>query len=405
MPRNELTKVDNALRIILETLNTKNSELIETKNSFNRILASDVVSKVNHPSANLSSMDGYAINIKKKLKPCYNVVGTSSAGNPLNKNLKIDDAVRIFTGAIIPKNSNKIVLQEDVTLEKDKIVLKKQISTGNFIRKKGMDFKKNEIILTKGTKINSRNISLIFLSGNKKVRVYKKPKIGILSSGDELVRDITHSKSGQVINSNSIFLKHLILSNNCIPVDFGIIRDKPNQLLKKTKQKKFKDVDLVISTGGASVGDKDFLIKEFKLKADIIKIWKIAMKPGKPLFFGEFNGKPFIGLPGNPVSVGVCSLMFLLPAIFRLKGENFKHKIILAKTKMKLSKNGIRKDFIRANLYVNEKNKNFVTFKKLQDSSMLRTFSHSNCLIIREPYSKEVKINELVKVIMFPDYF
>ena len=181
MPRNELTKVDNALRIILETLNTKNSELIETKNSFNRILASDVVSKVNHPSANLSSMDGYAINIKKKLKPCYNVVGTSSAGNPLNKNLKIDDAVRIFTGAIIPKNSNKIIIQEDVTLEKDKIVLKKQISTGNFIRKKGMDFKKNEIILTKGTKINSRNISLIFLSGNKKVRVYKKPKIGILS--------------------------------------------------------------------------------------------------------------------------------------------------------------------------------------------------------------------------------
>ena len=160
-----------------------------------------------------------------------------------------------------------------MTLEKDKIVLKKQISTGNFIRKKGMDFKKNEIILTKGTKINSRNISLIFLSGNKKVRVYKKPKIGILSSGDELVKDITHSKSGQVINSNSIFLKHLIFSNNCIPVDFGIIRDKPNQLIKKTKQKKFKDVDLVVSTGGASVGDKDFLIKEFKLKADIIKIW------------------------------------------------------------------------------------------------------------------------------------
>ena len=142
MTRNELPKIDDPLRIILETLNTKNSELIETKNSFNRILASDVVSKVNHSSANLSSMDGYAINIKKKLKPCYNVVGTSSAGNPLNKNLKIDDAVRIFTGAIIPKNSNKIVIQEDVTLEKDKIVLKKQISTGNFIRKKGMDFKK-----------------------------------------------------------------------------------------------------------------------------------------------------------------------------------------------------------------------------------------------------------------------
>ncbi len=406
MPNKKLKPSDEALKEILLSLKIKGSEQILTKNAFGRILYQDIKAKLNYPSSNLSSMDGYAIKLNEKgdLFNSYKLIGVSSAGKPFIKSIKENETVRIFTGAVVPKNSNKIILQENSIIQDNQIIFNDKIPLKDFIRIKGMDFKKNEIIIKKGTTLDSRKLALLSLSGNKFVKVFKKPRIAVISSGDELVSINQFPTIGKIINSNSLFLINIIRSSGGIPVNLGIIPDKPKALIKKLE--KSSNIDLIISTGGASVGDKDYLISDLmNYDPKSIKFWKIAMRPGKPLFFAKWKNIPFLGLPGNPVSVGVCSLIFVLPSISKLLGTNFEQKYIKAILKLTIQKNDERKDFIRSRLNTNTKGENVVFPSKHQDSSMLNTFSNSNCLIVREPFEEKKNNGDLVNVLLFPQFF
>ena len=305
-----------------------------------------------------------------------------------------DKAVRIFTGGIIPTGTDTVIIQENVTIFGKYITIKNTEKQFQHIRKKGQDFKKGQVLLNKGQLLKPKDIALAASMNYVSLPVYKKPKIAVISTGDEIVLPGSKDAEYKIITSNSYGILSYIKNLGGEGIDCGIAKDTIKSI--KDKLTLAKDADIIVTLGGASVGDYDLIQKSLK---DDLKIgfWKIAMRPGKPLIYGTMNKSKFLGLPGNPVSSMVCSQLFLKPMIEKflgLKNKNEYPKISHAELGQDLPKNDIREDYIRAKL-----DNNIVYPFKKQDSSMLANFQRSNVYIIRPPHAKSIKKGNQVPIL------
>jgi len=396
-----MISVNNALETIITNAKNLKHEKISILKSLGRVSSDNVYAKIDNPPQNVSSMDGYAVrfsNLKTLHKKPIKIIGESSAGKPYIKKINNFECIRIFTGASVPNNTNVILLQEKVLIINNFITDTTQVYNKNqYIRKKGSNFRKKSLIIKKNNLISTRKIGLLISANHTEIKVFLKPKIAILATGNEIRKTNKNLKNG-IISSNTPLLISLLKSFGSEPYDLGIAKDSVKSL--KNKLKNINDYNLLITTGGASVGKHD-LVKDVLIELGMKLIfWKIAMRPGKPLIFGKIKNTLVLGFPGNPVSAFVSTLIFAQPLINKYlnlnKPQDIKKGILTKSLKM----NDERQEYLRAKtLYKN--NNYYVTPFSIQDSSMTSYLSESNSLIIRKPYDKALKIGDKISIIIF----
>jgi molybdopterin molybdotransferase len=361
-------------------------------------------------------MDGFAVNtddynnLKKKVNIDNNkfvslkIIGESSAGTPYNKNIKSGEVVQIYTGAKLPSGSDAVIIQENVNLIDKSNYIKTNVTVqkNQNVRKEGLDFKIGQHFLSKGTIINARHLGAIAMTGTSWVTVTRKPLISILSTGNEIKKVGEQLLENHIPSGNNLMLAALIQEFGGIPRILETSND--DELSISNIINDALDSDLIVTTGGVSVGKYDLIQKSllnFTKKSN--EFWKIAMRPGKPLLFSKINNTPLLGLPGNPVSTGVCALIFVNIAIKKMLGNETSfpefEKITLEGS---LKNNDERMDFLRAKIKNIDGHLFAIPFER-QDSSMINQFSSSDCLIIRDPFERKTNNGELVKVIRFPN--
>ncbi len=330
----------------------KKIEIIKLDRSLGRILSKDIISKINVPSFNNSAVDGYAFkhsDLNKKSETALKLFGRITAGQNFNKKIKKGKVVRIFTGAKIPEGVDTVVMQEDCYLNNNEVILKAGLFKGANIRKKGEDIKNGKKIISKGSKLRAQDIALIASVGIKKINVFKKLTVGIFTTGNELFEPGKKVSSEGVYDSNRYCLKNLLETIHCSVQDYGIKKDN-EKLIKKSLKKISKKCDLIITTGGMSVGEEDYVRKVIEENGSL-NFWNIAIKPGRPVALGSIFKKPFIGLPGNPVSVMITFLKIALPTINKLSGFlSTKEKGFIVTTDFDFKKKSGRKEFLRVTI-------------------------------------------------------
>ena len=414
MPASKLISLDVAIRNIKSNFKKISNEDVFLQNSLGRCLAEPIYSKIDNPKYDVSSMDGYAINFKdfnelnsknnSKKAINFKVIGESSAGNPFEKKIKNFEAVRIFTGAKVPRGCDVVIIQENVRTSSDQIYISTQSNIIKYqnIRKKGLDFKKGECIFNIGSLIKSRHLGSIAMTGQTWLTVTRKPVVSILSTGNEILKVGEQLTKDQIPSGNNLMLAAMVTEFGGIPRILPIADDNEDNIYNILG--KALDSDLIVTTGGVSVGKYDLIQKALKKFEDKSQneFWKIAMRPGKPLLFSIVGNTPLIGLPGNPVSSGVCSLIFVNIAIRSMLGITEKYPIFEKVTlNGTLSVNDERMDFVRAKINI-EDGYLLATPINKQDSSMITQFSYSDCLIVRDPFDGVKNKGEIVKILRFP---
>ena len=379
------------------------SELIDLKNSQGRFLFADLKSKVNLPPFNNTAVDGYAL-LKKDLNNKYFYCNRRiAAGDKKNIKIKSGEAIRVFTGAKMPSNSSTIIMQENTSIEKEKIKILKFPSFGENYRLKGEDIKKNQKILSKGLKINHQNINLIAASGIRKVKVFKKIKIGFFTSGNELRKPTKNLKNSEINNSNYFALNSLLDKKFISKKYFGNLKDNL-RIVKSNLLSASKKNNIIITAGGASVGDEDHLINALSSLGNIF-FWRAAIKPGRPIAVGKINNCYIICLPGNPVSVQLLYAMLINPLIEKLSGGNFKlpnSNKIAANFSMK--KKTQRMEWLR--IIKKTMNNQDVAIKyPKQGSGMISSVSYSDGIIEIDEDVNEIKKGDIFNFYDFETLF
>ena len=406
-----LLKVGEALAAIISMLPHTGTNLLPLTGALGYTLAEDLVARHTLPPQAVSAMDGYAVRSEDvSILPCQLLrVAESAAGHPWFGSINAGQAVRVFTGAVLPEGADTIIIQEDVdpVAEENgiKITVRNAEPVGRYIRPAGLDVTEGQIILRSGTQLSARAIGLASAAGLTEAVVSLRPRIGVLSTGDELVYPGTIPGPGQIISSNASFLKGFMTASGAEVVDLGIARDTSGAMLSAVRSA--KNLDLVVTTGGASVGVHDHVVSDLNNgEGSRLSFWKIAMRPGKPLISGTVDGVPLIGLPGNPVSTAVCALVFLRPAIAHMTrdrriGSGSIDHIFKVPLGVGLEANDHRQDYIRANLQ-DSANGQIILPAPRQDSSMLSVLAEANALIVRPPHDLAKSAGEMVDVLQIP---
>ena len=393
-----MIKVSDAQQIIRDNIKALSIESINILESQSRVLAENIFAKTSHPINDVSAMDGYALNINiKDPSVYYDIVGTSSAGDSNNLKIKINQCVKIFTGGKLPDGANTILIQENSSLRDGKLFVK-DLEINKHIRKKGQNFQNGDLILKTPKKITYRDIGLIALDDRDTIPVYRKPKISILSTGDEITFPGENKKKGQFSSANGPAIASFVRERGGLILNNKIEPDNLEKIINSIKN--IKESDLIITTGGASVGEKDFIktaLKELKVK---IFFEKVLIKPGKPMIFGIYDNTPIFSLPGNPVSALVCALIFVSIALDKLSGlPGLNPPLSQALLLKEISNNGPRETYLRAKLEVDENSRLLIKPFENQDSNMILNLANANALIVRKPFEKGSKKGDLVKFI------
>ncbi|MDA9872059.1 molybdopterin molybdotransferase MoeA [Candidatus Thioglobus sp.] len=350
-----LMSADDALSFLIDSASvTAMTEAVSLDDSLGRILASDIHSTINVPGFDNSAMDGYTIalndNQVAQENLSFDVVDRIAAGSTGN-DLKIGNAARIFTGAPIPNGANTVVMQEECSLSEDKsqITVKRAINLNENIRPTGNDILQDNVILSSGRQIKPQDISLAASVGVGELVVFKKIKVGVFFTGDELVEPGNPLTPGKIYNSNRYALVALLKQVGCDVINLGNIEDKLDATCEALEALE-SQCDLIMTTGGVSVGEEDH-VKPAVEKLGELNLWKIRMKPGKPLAYGKVKQTPFIGLPGNPVSSFVTFCIFSLPFIKKMQGNsNYESKILKVKTNFDCKRAKPRREYARVRI-------------------------------------------------------
>jgi molybdopterin molybdotransferase len=381
-----LLTIEQALNNIKETITPIiASERVILKNALARTLSVTVFSAIDTPSDKNSAMDGYAFSstdILPNQSFSLSLAGTSWAGKPYPKPLKQGQCVRIFTGAVIPIGADSVIMQEHIQSNDSTILFPETTIAHENIRHIGSDIKQKSLLLSANKKLTVSDIGLLASAGIYDVYVYRKLFIGFLSTGDELTAIGQPLQQGQVYDSNRYSLNALLTENYINITDFGAINDDKKSI-KQTLIKASKTQDVIISTGGASVGEADY-IKEILDECGDVSFWKIAIKPGKPLAFGKINNCYFFGLPGNPVSVIATFHKIVAPALQLLSGQQAIKKNIQLKaiSTSSLKKAKGRQEYQRGILTQKTSGEFFVESSGKQGSNIMSAMSQANCYIV-----------------------
>ena len=394
--------LDDAISLMLNSItpiSMKESVLLTS--CLGRIIATDIKSPLNMPPFNNSAMDGYAIKAKDlKHTTVFNMVGTALAGVPCDAVVEKGECVRIMTGAVLPNNCDSVVMQELVEVDNTKISINHAIKAGNCVRHCGSEFALGETVLTKGQVITARHIALIASLGLKEVDVFKKLTVGIFSTGDELVALGEPLESGQIFDSNRFAIIAQLQKMNISVVDYGVVKDDPI-LIKKTFEQANLEVDVVITSGGVSVGEADFT-KDILQEVGDIAFWKIAMKPGKPMAYGKLKDSLFFGLPGNPVSAMVTFYQLAKPALQKLSGKTLEKPLrFSAILKNEIKKKAGRLEFQRGVASTNKNGELVVSISNSQSSGMVSSMCNANCFIVLPQEQENVDVGEHVIIELF----
>ncbi len=393
-----LIPVAEARARILATIAPTQPERVALNRALGRVLAEDVISRRMQPPADLSAMDGYAVRaddvatVPAKLR----VVGEAPAGGAYGATLNAGEAVRIFTGAPLPRGADTIVIQEDTERYGDIVIARESSPAGKHVRRAGLDFKEGATGLVAGRKLSPADIAFVAAMNVPAVITHRRPRIAFFSTGNELVMPGSEVGPNQIVSSNNDGLAALIEEAGGIPHDLGIVADDRNAI--RSAGRHAKDCDMLVTLGGASVGEHDLVQSALAEDGLVIDFWRIAMRPGKPLMFGRYRELPMLGLPGNPVSALVCALLFLVPAIARLQGGEASPRTTLARLVTPLPQNDRREDYLRARLVQRPGELPFAAPFEKQDSSMLSALSAADCLVIRAPEAPAAKAGDIVTI-------
>lgn len=385
---------------ILSALTLAPIEHISLEHALGRVLAYDVTAARTQPPSDLSAMDGYAVRADDTLpgRPALKMIGESAAGHRFEGTVQPGETVRIFTGAPLPEGADAILVQEDARTNGVEITALEAVSTGTYIRKAGLDFRTGETGLQAGTLLSPRHVGLLAAMNVPWVAVRRKPRIALLSTGDELVRPGEMVGRDQIISSNALSVAGIVRLAGGEPVDIGIAPDRSDALAECAANA--IGADMLVTLGGASVGDHDLVQEVLGSKGMALDFWRIAMRPGKPLMFGKFGDMPLLGLPGNPVSSLVCGLIFLRPAILGMLGiKNTAPTVQNGILGSEMGYNDQREDYVRSRLQPNANGQpTLLPFPK-QDSSMLSVMSEAHALVIRAPHAQAIAAGEPIEYI------
>jgi len=389
--------VSEAVERIAAAFRTLPSETVDIANATGRVLSVDAVARATQPPDGMSSMDGYAVRAADAGKGAtLKVIGTSPAGHPYGGSVNAGEAVRIFTGGVVPEGADSIVIQEDATAAGSSVTINVAARKGRHIRVAGLDFKAGEIIVSRGHRLTARDLSLLAAADLARVPVSRKPRVAFAATGDELSRPGEQRGPGGIVASSGYGLSALIGQWGGEPVDLGILPDTMDAVASIAA--KAKGADLIVTIGGASVGDHDLVQKALGPQGFTLDFWKIAMRPGKPLIFGRLGATPLLGLPGNPVSTLVCAILFLRPAIATMLGDVAPRPVLNATLATDLAENDTRQDYIRARLSYRD-GEPWVEPFSVQDSSMQSTFARADALVVRAPHAPAAKAGTRVEII------
>ncbi|WP_321391452.1 gephyrin-like molybdotransferase Glp [Emcibacter sp.] len=399
-----LLPVQDALDRICSALAPVESEQVSLHSALGRTTAEDLSAKLTQPPFDASAMDGYAV-LAEDIEDCpveLNLIGEAPAGGAFDEVVGAGEAVRIFTGGPLPRGADTVVIQENVEkLPENRIRIVETASQGRNIRKMGNDFSAGDVLVEKGLRLGSRHLGLLAAANAAEVSVTRKPRVALLATGDELVRVGEKVGPNQIVSSNSLLIGKLIEEQGGEVIDLGIARDNEESL--RVMANKVQDVDLLVTIGGASVGDHDLVQKVLGEEGLKVDFWKIAMRPGKPLIFGQFRNIPMLGLPGNPASAYVCAMVFLLPALHILMGRRMVGADQqVARLKNHLPANGDRQHYMRARAEFDNQGLLTVETASSQDSAKLSTLSGANCLVIRHPNAPEIDLGDMVPILVMP---
>lgn len=386
-----LMPVAQALALVTADARVLPMETVGIESAAGRVLAAALHARRNQPSADMSAMDGYAFGYPPSpdLPTRLTVVGESAAGRPFAETIAPGECVRIFTGAVLPVGADTVVIQENVTRADKMIQLTAPVARGRNVRTAGFDFQTGQLLLPQGRRLSGRDIMLAAAADHAALPVVRRPRVGIIQTGDELVRPGTGSGApSEVVVSNVYGIAALAREAGADVLDLGLVADTMDATRAALRRAFDMGLDVLVSSGGASVGEHDLMAPALRAEGIDLSVHKIALRPGKPLMFGIREGQRVLGLPGNPVSAYVCAILFLLPLLRALQGESgpwlrsFPGRLAVA-----VPENDRRMDFIRACTEQGADGIDVVTPLPIQDSGMLSALAQADCLLIREPFA------------------
>jgi molybdopterin molybdotransferase len=385
-----LMPVTEALSAVLAGAEPLPEEMVVLDAAHHRVLARDVAALRTQPPQAMSAMDGYAVRSAdaSSVAAWLKVIGEVAAGRPFERAVGKGEAIRIFTGGVVPDGADAVVIQEDTVVEDGGITIKEAAMTGRHIRPAGIDFRKGDVLLARGTRLTDRDLSLAAGMNYAELPVRRRPKVAVLATGDELVMPGSAPGPGQIVYSNGYALRALARHEGAETIDLGVAADTVEATTLGIRRARDSSADILITTGGASVGDHDLVKQSLEAEGVTMAFWRIAMRPGKPMMHGRLGALRVIGLPGNPVSAYVCGFLFLVPLIRALSGRtDIHHAHETALLGRDVAANDMREDYLRARLEVRKDGELVATPVDHQDSSLLANLAAARALVIRPPFA------------------
>jgi molybdopterin molybdotransferase len=393
-----LLPVDEAVARFLSGAEPLAGETVALGRAHGRVLAADVAARLTQPPFPASAMDGYAVRAgEAQAGARLKLVGESRAGERFLGSLGPGETVRIFTGAPVPDGADTILIQENAEREGDVIQVREPVQAGQFVRRAGLDFSAGHVLLNANSVLDARAIAIAASMGHAALPVRRKPRVAILSNGDELVPPGSTPGPDQIISSNGVGLAAFVVECGGEPFDLGIAPDRRESI--GTAVERAVGADVLVVTGGASVGEHDLVQTALQEKGMALDFWKIAMRPGKPLMVGRLGAMRVLGLPGNPVSTFVCAHIFLKPLVRALLGLPVQTEIATARLAAPMKANDGRQDYVRARLSLIDGERAAIPFE-VQDSSMLATFAAADALIVRPVHAPPAAAGEQVPILI-----
>jgi len=385
-----LMSVAEALRRVLEHAEPLATEMASLVEAHGRVLGNDIKALRTQPPAAMSAMDGYAARAADvaSVPATLKLVGEVAAGHPFEGTVGSGEAARIFTGGVLPAGADTIVIQENTRREGGNVVVLSTATKGRHVRRAGLDFSEGAVMLAKGRRLTDRDLSLAAATNHASVPVHRRPRLAVLATGDELVMPGTIPGVAEIVYSNGFATMALARREGCEVTDLGIAPDRLPETVAAVRRARDLGSDILVTSGGASVGDHDLVQRALAAEGLDLSFWKVAVRPGKPMMHGRLGSMHVLGLPGNPVSSYVCSVLFLVPLIRRLAGRSYCEPVTeTARLGCELPQNDERQDYLRATLAQGPDGAMIATPFPAQDSSMLLPLAKADCLLIRAPHA------------------
>lgn len=399
-----LMPVADAMAAILAGADALPEEMVPLEAAYHRVLARNIASNRTQPPQPMSAMDGYAVRAADAVMGArLTVIGEVAAGRPFERALTAGEALRIFTGGVVPDGADAIVIQEDTSRDGAVVLINEAATVAKHIRAAGIDFAEGDVLLRAGQRLTDRDLSLAAGMNHPELPVRRRPVIAVLATGDELVLPGAIPGPGQIVLSNGFALRALARAEGAEVIDLGIAADTLESTASAIQRAIDAGADILVTTGGASVGDHDLVKPSLEAAGVEMAFWKIAMRPGKPMMNGRRGAMRVIGLPGNPVSSYVCAFLFMVPLIRALSGRaQVAHAIESGRVGRDLAANDQREDYLRAVLTPGEDGSVIATAVSRQDSSLLGNLAAAQGLLIRRPFAVAAPKGSLCEFVRLP---